>query len=76
MDLIETEEEDPQASYMNFYFVNGGLIIPGFGDPDRDGQALNKLQSLMPDRKVGQVYINALPLCGGGIHCVTQQIPA
>ncbi|KAJ5994251.1 hypothetical protein N7451_009975 [Penicillium sp. IBT 35674x] len=80
------EEPDPQgltsgaddelsASYVDFYFVNGGLIIPKFGDEDRDQRALELLSSLMPDRIVRQVYTNAMPLSGGGLHRVTQQVP-
>lgn len=35
-------EDELSASYVNFYFVNGGLVIPRFGDDgdERDQQAL------------------------------------
>jgi agmatine deiminase len=79
------EEPDPRglvnpdhefsASYVNFYFVNGGIIIPKFGDDERDQKALEMIQTLMPERVVKQVYTHAIPLTGGVIHCVTQQIP-
>lgn len=75
MDVFGTDCE-PQATYFNFLFVNGGLIVPRFGDESADSSAVEVLKSLVPDRRVKQVYINALPLCGGGIHCVTQQIEA
>jgi agmatine deiminase len=68
--------ENCVASYVNFVAVNGGVIIPRFGDEDRDLQALRLFETLFPDRKVVQVYINALPHIGGGIHCATQQVPA
>jgi agmatine deiminase len=64
------------ASYVNFLAVNGGIIIPRFGDEDRDLQAFQLFETLFPDRKVVQVYIHALPHIGGGIHCATQQVPA
>lgn len=64
-------------SYLNFYFVNGGIILPVFGgeNADRDENAREVLQKVFPDRKI--VTINGLPLArgGGNIHCLTQQIP-
>lgn len=74
--LTKTEQDELSASYVNFYFVNGGLIIPKFGDEERDQQALEILSSLLPDRVIRQVYANAIPLTGGVLHCVTQQVPS
>lgn len=74
--LVQKEEDELAASYVNFCFVNGGLIIPRFGDNEKDGKALEMLQTLFPERVVRQVYTNAIPLTGGVIHCVTQQVPA
>ncbi|KAJ3459479.1 hypothetical protein MRS44_015552 [Fusarium solani] len=74
--LENVVDGDIIASYVNFLPVNGGLIIPKFGHDERDAEALELFQKLYPDRKVVQVYINALPIIGGGIHCATQQVPA
>ncbi len=64
-------------SYLNFYFVNGGIILPTFGGENEglDQQASKTLARVFPDRKI--VPINGLPLArgGGNIHCLTQQIP-
>lgn len=62
------------ASYINFYFCNGGAIVPTFGDPN-DAPALAKLQSLMPERQVVGIYAREILLGGGNIHCITQQQP-
>ncbi|KAJ5579628.1 uncharacterized protein N7459_005613 [Penicillium hispanicum] len=74
--LVKSADDELAASYVNFYFVNGGLIIPKFGDDKRDQRALEILQGLLPERVVRQVYTNAIPLTGGVLHCVTQQVPA
>ena len=74
--LVKTADDELAASYVNFYFVNGGLIIPKFGDEERDLKALEILKTLFPERAVRQVYTNAIPLTGGVLHCVTQQVPA
>ena len=63
------------ATYMNFLFVNGGLLVPTFGQPARDRKALAMLQRLMPRRKVVGVDCRALIWGLGAIHCLTQQQP-
>ncbi|KAJ5467796.1 hypothetical protein N7475_005548 [Penicillium sp. IBT 31633x] len=66
--------DEPATNYVNFYFVNGGLILPQFGDPQQDRQALELLQKLCPDRVIRPVRVTALPLGGGVIHCATQPV--
>ncbi len=70
-----TAGERMAASYVNFYFCNGGVIVPEFSDP-QDGPALELLQQLMPDRVVVGVQAREILLGGGNIHCITQQQPA
>lgn len=62
------------ASYCNFYFVNGGVIVPQFDDP-ADKQAMAILRELIPDREV--VGVSSLDLAEGlgSVHCLTQQQP-
>jgi agmatine deiminase len=62
------------ASYINFYFCNGGLIVPTFDDP-HDRPALETLQCLIPERKVVGLPAREILLGGGNIHCITQQQP-
>lgn len=66
--------EAPATNYVNFYFVNGGVILPHFGDDNADEKALDLFRRLCPDRVVRPVQVRALPLCGGVIHCATQQV--
>lgn len=65
-------------SYLNFYLVNGGLILPVFGgDAEHtDAAALETLRRVFPERRI--VTVNGMKLVreGGNIHCITQQIPA
>jgi agmatine deiminase len=62
------------ASYVNFYFCNGGAVVPTFNDP-MDAVALAQLQALLPERKVVGVPSREILLGGGNIHCITQQVP-
>lgn len=64
-------------SYLNFYFVNGGIILPVFGEKysDTDEKAAKTLKSVFPDREI--VTVNGMPIIrgGGNVHCLTQQMP-
>jgi agmatine deiminase len=62
------------ASYVNFYLVNGGLIMPSFDDP-HDEKARAVLADCFPGRDIVQIEIGAIVQGGGGIHCITQQEP-
>jgi len=77
MNRIERPDGEVVAvPYMNFYFVNGGVIVPVGGiDRDRDQDALGILAGLLPDREVVGIDGRILALGGGGIHCITQQVP-
>jgi len=63
------------ATYINFYIVNNGVIIPSFNDNKYDQLALDKLSALFKDRKTIQIPSREIILGGGGIHCITMQEP-
>ncbi len=63
--------------YMNFYLCNGAAIVPVAElDPEMDEEALRRLRALLPGREVVGVPGRVLALGGGGVHCITQQVPA
>ncbi|MDO5155009.1 MAG: agmatine deiminase [Eubacteriales bacterium] len=66
------------ASYVNFYFSNGSVIMPAFGgeNVDSDLQAAFIMRDLCPEREIVQVPARDILVGGGNIHCITQQIPA
>jgi agmatine deiminase len=61
--------------YTNFYICNGALIVPVAGQ-ETDDEALSLLGGLYPGREVVPIDGTTLALGGGGIHCITQQVPA
>ena len=61
--------------YTNFYVCNGALIVPT-ADPSTDDEALARIASLYPGREPIGIPGATLAKGGGGIHCITQQIPA
>ncbi|KAL5544842.1 hypothetical protein UlMin_008626 [Ulmus minor] len=65
------------ASYVNFYFANGAIITPQFGDQKWDAEAVRVLSQVFPNHKVvGIEGASEIVLAGGNIHCITQQQPA
>ncbi|MFM8526869.1 MAG: agmatine/peptidylarginine deiminase [bacterium] len=73
---VEHEGRPVAIPYTNFYLVNGGVIvpIPDGGDPS-EADALAVIAGAFPDREVVGVPSTTLALGGGGIHCITQQVP-
>lgn len=63
-------------SYVNCATPNGAVILPAFGDAQTDATARRVFAYAFPDRQVTQVEIDHICSGGGGIHCITQQIPA
>ena len=62
------------ASYMNFLIVNGGVIVPQYGD-ENDALALEQIAAMFPEREVVGVDTVEVVYGGGNIHCITQQQP-
>jgi agmatine deiminase len=61
--------------YLNYYLGNGFVLVPTCGHPaDRDMVAL--IADQYPDREAVALDVGAvLAAGGGGIHCITQQLP-
>lgn len=64
------------ATYVNFYFVNGALLVPTYRDRRNDRRALETLQAHLPRHEVIGIDCTELIWGLGAIHCLTQQIPA
>ncbi|MFJ5234111.1 agmatine/peptidylarginine deiminase [Kitasatospora sp. NPDC088391] len=73
--FVEVDGQRTEVGYLNHYLANGGVVVPVAGHPADEG-ALAVLAAAHPGRKVVGVRARALAFGGGGIHCITQQIPA
>ncbi len=74
---VREEGERLAASYVNFYFSNGAVVMPAFGgeNEESDKRAEKIMAELCPDREIIPVYARDILTGGGNIHCITQQIP-
>jgi agmatine deiminase len=64
------------ASYANFLIMNRAVIVPVFGQPRRDAEALEILRGCFPGREVVGIDCRQWVIGRGTLHCITQQQPA
>ena len=72
----------PAASYCNFFISNKVVLIPKYWKPGmsetqkQKDEEVNKIFSkLFPNRQVIQIYTLQVNRGGGGIHCMTHELP-
>ncbi|MBC8109388.1 MAG: agmatine deiminase family protein [Anaerolineae bacterium] len=73
--VVEHDGERLPATYVNFYFANGALLVPTYRDKTNDRRAIEILQSHLPKHKVIGIDCTELIWGLGAIHCLTQQQP-
>jgi agmatine deiminase len=62
------------ASYINFYIGNSVVVLPML-DPHLDDEVAELVGRELPGRRVVPVPAREILLGGGGVHCITQQVP-
>ena len=63
-------------TYLNFGFARGALVVPVTGAANLDRKGLGMLRDIVTDRRVVGVLSATINWAGGGVHCITQQLPA
>ena len=66
--------QDWPVPYLNFYVANGGIVVP-VNDHAADSDTLAMIETLLVGRRAVGVPGAILAAGGGGVHCITQQIP-
>jgi agmatine deiminase len=73
----------PAASYCNFFISNDVVLVqkywkPGMPDSQRlkDEESIAIFTELFPGRKIIPIFTHSINRGGGGIHCMTHEIPA
>jgi agmatine/peptidylarginine deiminase len=62
------------ASYANYLVVNGGVLVPAYGD-SADAEAARVIAAAHPGREIIGVPCRPLIWQNGSLHCVTMQLP-
>ncbi|MFE3111766.1 agmatine/peptidylarginine deiminase [Kitasatospora indigofera] len=73
--FVQVNGKETEVGYLNFYIANGGVVVPVADIPEDEG-ALAVLAAALPGRKVVGVRARVIAYGGGGVHCITQQVPA
>jgi agmatine deiminase len=63
------------APYVNMVFAHGALLVPKLGWAGED-EAHALLAGLFPDRELAGLPTELQAFGGGGLGCITQQVPA
>jgi agmatine deiminase len=73
--FAEVAGERVVVPYLNYYVGNGFVLVPTCGHP-ADADMVDMIGSLYPGRDAVGLDVGAtLAFGGGGIHCITQQVP-
>ena len=60
------------ATYCNFIFINGAVIVPTYGDKEADEYAINALKSALPNKDIIGVDSRVFIRQNGSLHCSSQ----
>ncbi|QOY54980.1 agmatine deiminase family protein [Candidatus Sulfurimonas marisnigri] len=69
-DAIHFEDERLPATYANFLFVNGAVLVPTYG-VTQDEEALDIFRKTFTDKEIVAINCMALIKQHGSLHCVT-----
>ncbi|SDG57840.1 agmatine deiminase [Dyadobacter soli] len=68
------------ASYLNCLVINGVVLVAQYAGlsadmATHDSEAIQKLQQAFPGKTVIGIDVRSINVGGGGIHCITRQMP-
>ncbi|MBR4758331.1 MAG: agmatine deiminase family protein [Bacteroidaceae bacterium] len=63
------------ATYANFLIINGAVLMPTYGNEERDERAQRQLQLAFPKHEIVGIDSRALIQQHGSIHCSAMQFP-
>lgn len=73
--IYDADGQRLPATYANFYFVNGAILLPVYG-VETDEIALNVMAESFPDYDIVPVDSRILIRQHGSLHCSIMQFPA
>ena len=61
------------ATYANYLVINGAVLVPTYGQPDLDEEAMRTIGEAFPDREIIGIDCRAVIKQHGSLHCCTMQ---
>jgi agmatine/peptidylarginine deiminase len=74
-DAMFDDGERLPATYANFVILNGAVIVPTYGQPEKDAQALHTVQQAFPSYEIIGIDASTVVRQHGSLHCLTMQYP-
>ena len=74
-DAIYDEISRLPATYANFLVINHQVLVPVYGQPEKDVKACQLIGEAFPGRKVIGIDCRPLICQHGSLHCATMQLP-
>ncbi|MBO4850994.1 MAG: agmatine deiminase family protein [Prevotella sp.] len=72
-DAIYDDDFRLPATYANFLILNGAVLVPTYGQPANDQQAIQTIASAFPGREAIPIDATTVILQHGSLHCLTMQ---
>lgn len=72
-DAIYDDGQRLPATYANFVVLNDAVIVPTYGQPNNDREAMEAIGSAYPDRAVIGIDAQTVVRQHGSLHCLTMQ---
>ena len=63
------------ATYANFLITPRAVLLPAYGQHDKDFLAEQMMRMVFPDRDIVTIDCNSLIRQHGSLHCMTMQLP-
>ena len=70
--IYDGEDRLP-ATYANYLVINGAVLVPTYGQPDLDEEALCTIRQAYPNREIVGIDCQAVIRQHGSLHCCTMQ---
>jgi len=70
-----TDNQRLPATYANFLFINGAVLLPVYG-VKQDEEAIRIMTQALPEHKIIPVNCSIVIRQYGSLHCLTMQIPS
>lgn len=73
--IVDAAGKKLPATYANFLVINGAVLVPVYGQPEHDQEALKVMADAFPGRAIMGIDCRPLIRQHGSLHCVTMQFP-
>ena len=73
-DAMLYDGERLPATYANFIVINGAVVYPTYGQPQKDEEARRAIQSAFPGRQLIGIDSSVIVRQHGSLHCCSMQL--